>query len=563
MSKKYVLGVDFGSLSARAVLFQVIDGKYVESADDSYRHGIIEEYHPITGEQLPPASALQIPEDYLEALKNSINGVLTKTKIDKEDICAMALDFTSCSLVALDENYEPLCHKEEFKKSRHSYVKMWKQHTAVKEAQEITEKCGEESKRFGGKILSEWGIPKILETLREDPELYEATYRFMEAGDWLTTLLTGEESMSYCSAGLKFMWLPERGYPSREFFGMLDPKMENVEEKLVRNERILPLDSCAGYLTKRGAELTGLPIGIPVAPMRIDGHSSAVALMCHEEGRLDMILGTSMGLILTNKNKKTFPGLCGVCEGAIVPGVYGYETGLSSCGDIFQWFADQCIPSTYEKEAQQKELPILAYVSQKIEELLPGESGLIALDWWNGNRSVLEDEELSGMILGLNLQTKPEEILMALFEATGYGAKTIIEAHRKAGIEINEIVAVGGIAEKNSVFVQIFADIIGCPIYVPEVKHACALGTAIYASLAAGKAGGGYDTVSDAVEAMGCKKYNKFLPIEENQRVYEKLYKEYSELHDYFGRGGNDVMKRLLRYRKEAQKNHLGQEETT
>lgn len=553
MSKKYVLGVDFGSLSARAVLFQVTDGSYVGSADHSYRHGIIEEYHPITGGQLPPASALQIPDDYLEALQNSIRGVLQKTGIDKKDIIAMALDFTSCSLVALDKNYEPMCKKEEFKNSRHSYVKMWKQHTAVKEAQEITEKCGEESERFGGKIMSEWGIPKILETLREEPELYNATYRFMEAGDWLTTLLTGEESMSYCSAGLKFMWLPERGYPSREFFKMLDTRMENVEDKLVNHERILPLDSCAGYLTEQGSELTGLPIGIPVAPMRIDGHSSVVALMCHVEGRLDMILGTSMGLILTNKNKKTFPGLCGVCDGAVVPGLYGYETGLSSCGDIFQWFADQCIPAAYEKEAQQARLPVLAYVSQKIAALKPGESGLIALDWWNGNRSVLEDEELSGMILGLNLQTKPEEILMALFEATGYGARTIIEAHRNAGIDINEIVAVGGIAEKNPVFVQIFADIIGCPIYVPEVKNACALGTAIYASLAAGKARGGYDHVSDAVEAMGCKKYTEFHPIEQNQMIYEKLYREYRELHDYFGRGGNDVMKRLLQYRKEAQ----------
>ena len=553
MSKRYVLGLDYGSLSARAVLFDVTDGSCIGSSECIYRHGIIDDVHPVTGVQLPPNSALQMPEDYLEALRVSIDGVLKKTQINKKEIIAMALDFTSCSLVTVDRDYEPLCKKEAFQNSRHSYVKMWKQHTAVKEAQEISEKLEDECERFGGKVMSEWGIPKILETLREEPELYEAAYRFMEAGDWLTTLLTGEESMSYCSAGLKFMWLPERGYPTKEMLRKLDVRLENMEEKLVKTERVLTLDSCAGYLTKKGAELTGLMEGIPVAPMRIDSLSSAIALSCHMEGRLDMIVGTSMALILTNKNKKTFPGLCGVCEGAAIPGLYGYETGLSSCGDIFQWFVEQCIPQDVYMAAKTENISVLEYLNKKIASLKPGESGLIALDWWNGNRSVLEDEELSGMILGLNLQTKPEEILMALFEATGYGAKTIIDAHREAGIEIREIVAVGGIVEKNVVFIQLLADIIGCSIYVPSIGNVCALGTAIYASLAAGKRNGGYDTVEEAVEAMGCTEYTAYHPIEKNHKIYEKLYQEYRTLHDYFGRGGNNVMKRLIQYRKDAQ----------
>lgn len=553
--KKYSIGVDFGSLSARAVIYNVSNGDCIHSVETLYEHAIYETVHPYTNEPLPVASSLQLPEDFSQALGRSVKTVIQESGIQPEEVVGISVDCTSCSLIPVDNNYRPLCWSEAFKASRHSYVKMWKQHTAVKEAEEISRKAGSEGERFGGKILSEWGIPKILETLRHDPELYQATYRFLEVGDWLIYLLTGQESMSYCSAGYKFMWRPGVGYPSRDFFASLDEGMRDLEDKLVPNDRVLPLDSCAGYLTKDGAILTGLPVGTPVAPMRIDGHSAAVAVGCHVPNKMVMIVGTSMGMLLQHAEEHTFPGLCGVCYGAMVPQYYGYETGLSACGDIFAWFAENCVPAEYERAANENGLSVLAYLTEKMKAIRPGESGLIALDWWNGNRSILEDEDLSGCIFGLTLQTRPEEICRALFEATGFSAKTIIEEYRKYGINVDEIVAVGGIAEKNPVLIQIYADIIGCDVLVPEVHHACALGTAIYAAVAAGKSGGGYDTLEEAVAAMASKKAKRYVPTENNIKLYQQLYEEYQVLHDHFGRGNNNVLKRLLDVKKSVRNN--------
>lgn len=553
--KKYSIGVDFGSLSARAVIYNVSNGDYIHSVETLYEHAIYETVHPYTNEPLPVASSLQLPEDFSQALGRSVKTVIQESGIQPEEVVGISVDCTSCSLIPVDNDYKPLCWSDAFKASRHSYVKMWKQHTAVKEAEEISRKAGSEGERFGGKILSEWGIPKILETLRHDPELYQATYRFLEVGDWLIYLLTGQESTSYCSAGYKFMWRPGVGYPSRDFFASLDEGMRDLENKLVPNDRVLPLDSCAGHLTKDGAILTGLPIGTPVAPMRIDGHSAAVAVGCHVPNKMVMIVGTSMGMLLQHAEEHTFPGLCGVCYGAMVPQYYGYETGLSACGDIFAWFAENCVPAEYERAANANGLSVLAYLTEKMKAIRPGESGLIALDWWNGNRSILEDEDLSGCIFGLTLQTRPEEICRALFEATGFSAKTIIEEYRKYGINVDEIVAVGGIAEKNPVLIQIYADIIGCDVLVPEVHHACALGTAIYAAVAAGKSGDGYDTVEEAVAAMASKKAKRYVPTENNIKLYQQLYEEYQVLHDHFGRGNNNVLKRLLDVKKSVRNN--------
>ncbi len=550
MGKKYAMGVDFGSLSARAVLFAIEDGAYTASFDAPYEHGILEERHPYTGKPLPPASALQIPGDYVKALRESVRGVLRTGGVKGEDIVAMSVDFTSCSLVTLDRDYRPLCEQERFRASRHTYVKMWKQHTAAEEAEEITRKAGERAERYGGRIFSEWGIPKILETLREEPEVYQAAHRFMEAGDWMIYLLTGEESMSPCSAGFKFMWTPEEGYPPGEFFAELDERMAGLGEKLIPEERILPLDACGGCISRAGSELTGLPEGIPVAPMRIDGHSSVAALGSLRPGEMTLIMGTSLGMVLVGSEDRPIPGVCGVCYGSLVPGLYGYESGISGCGDIFQWFERNLVPESYKEEAGKRGLSVLGYLSERLGSLKPGESGLLALDWWNGNRSLLEDDRLTGLILGLQLSTKPEEILRALFEALGFAARMIIEEHRKHGVPVERISAVGGIAEKNPYFVQILSDITGCEIHVPRVSQACALGSAIYAAVAAGKSRGGYDTLEEAVEKMGSKESVKYSPNGAYREVYQELYADYRELHDYFGRGRNNVMKRLLDLKK-------------
>ena len=545
-NRKYVLGVDFGSLSARSALFDVEDGTYIGSFESPYAHGIIEDIHPVSGEALPPASALQMPSDFMDSMIKSVRGVIRETQIQNGDIIAMSVDATSCTLLSLDREHRPLCEYDIFKSSRHSYAKMWKQHTAAEEAKEISNKLGKIGIRYGGKVMSEWGIPKILETLREEPSVYDMTYRFMEMGDWIIWHLTGVESMSYCSAGLKFLWTPEDGYPSQDFFAQIDEGLRYVEEKLVPTENILPLDTCAGFITEEASRLTGLPAGIPVAPMRIDGHSSCVAVGGHKPGTMTMILGTSMGLLMQDKEYHPFPGINGACFGSMVPGLYGYETGLSGCGDIFQWFIDRCVPSYVEKAAAAHNTGVFDFLTEEMKKQKPGESGLIALDWWNGNRSVLADEQLTGLILGLTLQTKPSEILRALFEATGFGARTVVEAFEKNRVPVREIVAVGGIAEKNPVYVQMLADILGKEIIVPNVKQACAFGTALFAAVAAGTARGGYDSVEDAIQNMGKHDGRRYLPDEENHVLYNSLFAQYTALHDAFGRGEMTVMKDML-----------------
>jgi L-ribulokinase len=544
MGHKYSLGLDFGSLSCRAVLFDVENGANVASATIEYPHGIISESNPDSGEKLPPGSAIQMPEDYLFTLKESIKRVLTQTGISNTEIISAAIDFTSCSLIPLDNQFQPMSWNAKFRKSRHSYVKMWKQHTAEKEAIEISAKSGKEIERYGGRVLSEWAYPKILETLRQEPELYNDTYRFMEAGDWLLYLLTGNECMSYCSAGFKFMWEPETGYPNKAFFRNIDPRLEDVEEKLIPASNILPLNACAGRITKKGSELSGLAEGTPMAPTRIDGHSAAIAVNCSAPGNLLLIMGTSMGMLMNDTKKVTFPGLCGVCFGSIIPELYGYETGLSSCGDIFQWFVDKCLPSCYVEKAKEEGKSVLTYLSELVDEIRPGASGLLALDWWNGNRSILEDGNLSGMMLGLTLDTKPEEMLRSLYEAVGFAANVVIEAYEKNGISISKITAVGGIAEKNKIFLQIIADILGREIIVPHVQEACALGSAIYGTLAAGYFGGGYDSIQEAQTHMSCHEGDHYYPNKDNHKIYQELYKEYETLYYYFGMN-NPVMKKL------------------
>jgi L-ribulokinase len=549
MMETYAIGVDFGSLSARAAIFSVKDGHLAATFEHLYPHGIMSDILPASGAALPPASALQDPADFLEALEKSVKGAMAQGNLQPEQIVALALDFTSCTLLALDDEMEPLCFDSAFRDNIHAYAKMWKQHTATAEAEHITETAEKGQPgvfdRYGGKILSEWGIPKILETLRKAPEVYAATARFMEAGDWLTYKLTGEESMSYCSAGFKFMWKYGEGYPDGDFFAQFDEGLRSLEEKLIPVHRILSLDSCAGVLNAEGARLTGLLEGTPLAPMRIDGHSSAVAVGCHLPGHLDMIVGTSMGLILQSEQEVTFPGICGVGYGAICPGYYGYEAGLSSCGDLFEWFSKNCVPAECQAAAQAAGVSILQYLSDLAGKLQPGASGLLAVDWWNGNRSLLADTDLGGMIFGLSLQSKPEEILRALFEATGFSARMVIDAFDDHGVPVDVISAVGGIAEKNPVLMQLYADIFNREIVVPEVKQACALGSAIFAATAAGSAQGGYDSIEEAAAHMARTEGARYLHNPQNTKIYDTLYEEFKRLHDYFGRGENDVLKKL------------------
>jgi len=394
-------------------------------------------------------------------------------------------------------------------------------------------------------------IPKIWQTVNEDPEVYDAADRFIEAADWVVWQLTGRETRNTCTAGYKAIWHKHDGYPSNDFFSALHPKMERlVDEKLSRT--LLPVGTKAGTITPQAARLTGLKEGTAVAVANVDAHVSIPAVGITTPGKMLAIIGTSTCHMLLGDVEKEVPGMCGVVEDGIIAGFYGYEAGQSCVGDHFQWFVENCTPAEYRDEAEEAGVDLHTLLTEKAARLTPGESGLVALDWWNGNRSVLVDVDLTGMIAGMSLVTKPEEIYRALIEATAYGTRMIIETFEENGVPVNEFYAAGGIAEKNPFVMQIYADVINREIKISGSPQAPALGSALFGALAAGKDAGGFDTVQEAAAVMAKVKDYTYKPVKENVEIYDRLFAEYRVLHDYFGRGANDVMKRLKAIRKEV-----------
>lgn len=544
---KYSLGIDFGTLSGRAVLIDIENGNEIAEDVLEYRHGVMDEILCDGKTRLPLQTALQNPADYIEVLKTVIPNVIRSSGINPEDIIGVGVDFTSSTVMPIDEQGDPLCFKEKYASNPHAYVKLWKHHSAQYEADRFTETAVEMEedflKYYGGKMSSEWLFPKIMQILDEDEELYDAADRFIEAGDWIVLKLTGEEKRSLCQAGYKAAWNKKTGYPSKEFFKKLNPKLENVvEEKL--NKNIYKTTECAGFITKEAAAMTGLLEGTAVAVANIDAHVALPASGVTKSGKLLMIMGTSTCHIMMSEKERFIEGVSGVVEDGIVPGYFAYEAGQACVGDHFEWFVNNALPYSYYLEAQENNKNVFGLLEEKAKKLKPGESGLLALDWFNGNR-MLSDANLSGMILGYNLRTKPEEIYRALIEATAFGTRLIIDTFEQGGIEINELIAAGGLPQKNEMLMQIYADITNKPIKIAKSKQSCAVGAAIFGAVAAGTERGGYDDIDTASENIAQYLEKSYVPISENVKVYELLYREYKKLSDYFGKGKNSVMKNI------------------
>lgn len=553
--KKYSLGVDYGTQSGRAVLVEVDTGNIIATAVKNYTHGVMDEFLPDGKTRLEPDWALEHPADYLEVLEVTIPAVLKESGVDPKDVIGMAIDFTACTMLPIDQEGTPLCLKEGYKNNPHAYVKLWKHHAAQPEANklnEIAEKRGEAFlKRYGGKISSEWLFPKIMQILDEAPDIYNAAYKFIEATDWMSLILTGNERRNSCTAGYKAIWSKREGYPSKEFLKALDPRLENVvEEKLSKD--IYPLGGKAGELNEKMAKRVGLLPGTAVGISNVDAHVAVPAVGIVEPAKMLMIMGTSTCHMVLGTEEKIVPGMCGVVEDGIIPGFLGYEAGQSCVGDHFEWFVDNCVPAAYMEEAKEKGVNIHKLLREKAKALKVGESGLLALDWWNGNRSVLVDVDLTGVLMGCTLTTKPEEIYRALIEATAFGTNMIIETFEQNGVPIKELYACGGIAEKDEFMMQIYSDVTNREIRISGSPQTVALGSAMFGAVAAGKEKGGYDSIVDAAKKMAKVKEAYYKPIPENVEAYKKLYAEYKLLHDYFGRGANDVMKRLKKIKAEA-----------
>jgi L-ribulokinase len=552
-SSSYTVGVDFGTLSGRAVVVRVSDGAELGSAVYEYPDAVIDSRLPGSGRQLPADWALQNPADWVGVLANAVPAAIERSGVAAEDIIAIATDFTACTVLPTDASGTPLCQLAEYAERPHAWPKLWKHHAAQSHADRINDLAHERKEpwigRYGGKISSEWEFAKALQLLEEDPEVYAATDRWIEAADWIVWQLTGQESRNACTAGYKGIFQDGR-YPSRDYLGSLNPDFADFADTRLAHP-LSPLGAAAGRLTSAAAGWTGLAERIVVAVGNVDAHVSAAAAQAVESGQMLAVMGTSTCHVMPADILAEVPGMCGVVDGGIIAGKYGYEAGQSGVGDIFAWWVENNVPDAYLAEAEARGQSVHQYLTDLGSEAPVGGHGLIALDWMNGNRSVLVDHELSGVILGLTLATRAEEVYRALLEATAFGTRRIIEAFTDAGVEVNELVVAGGLL-KNTFLMQLYADVTGRPLSISESSQGPALGSAIHAAVAAGA----YPDVSTAALAMGRVRTNAYLPDPARQRAYDALYAEYVRLHDYFGHdeadGGNSVMHRLRALRNGA-----------
>ncbi|MDQ0300067.1 L-ribulokinase [Salibacterium salarium] len=551
---KYTIGVDFGTLSGRAVVVDITSGEELASAAKEYPHGVIDKELP-QHIALDHDWALQHPDDYIHVLETAVPQAVENAGISKDNIIGISIDFTACTMLPVNEENVPLCLTKKWENEPHSWIKLWKHHAAQPHANQLNdvleEKRPDVLSRYGGKLSSEWMIAKIMQIVDEAPEVYSEADQFLEATDWVTSQLTGEIRKNSCTAGYKAIWHKQEGYLDKETLKALSPKMEDLYETKLRGD-IYPQGTKAGELTAEMAQKMSLPKGIAVAVGNVDAHVSVPAMGVTEEKKLVMAMGTSICHVLLGKEEKAVEGMCGVVEDGVIPGYYGYEAGQSAVGDIFSWFVDNYIPEEYEQEARDKGVSIHELLEQKANKLEPGETGLLALDWMNGNRSVLVDTDLTGMILGMTLSTKPEEMYRALIESTAFGTYKIVNSFIDKGVPIDTLYACGGLSYKNKMLMQIYSDVTNLPIYIAESEELPAVGSSMFAAVAAGSENGGYDSIEEAANSMARIKPEPVLPNQERHEVYQKLYEEYNRLHDYFGRGENDVMKRLKQYKSDA-----------
>ena len=556
---KYAIGVDYGTESGRALLVDVKDGREVATAIFKYTNGVIDERLPVDGApvKLEPDWALQDPEDYIRVLKRTVPAVLKQSGVDPADVIGIGIDFTACTMLPALADGRPLCTLPEFRRNPHSWVKLWKHHAAQPEADKINataESMGQGwLDRYGGKISSEWFFPKTLQILDEAPEIYHAAGRLLEAADWVVWQMTGVETRNSCTAGYKGLWSKREGFPSDDYFAALDERLRHVvDEKMSRT--ITPIGAKAGELSAQAAKWMGLRPGIAVAVANVDAHVAVPAATVTGVGRMVAIMGTSTCHMVLGSEEKLVPGICGYVEDGILPGFFGFEAGQSAVGDIFAAFVENQVPPRYWSQARKEKKDIHQVLEAEAALLKPGESGLLALDWYNGNRSVLVDVDLTGVMLGGNLLTRAPEMYRALIEATAYGTRVIMEAFESHGVAVNELVTAGGLPEKNPLLMQIYADVTGREIRIAGSRQTPALGSAMFGALVAGKKAGGYDSIIDAAKKMARLNKISYKPNKGAQKVYDRLFTEYVTLHDYFGRGANDVMKRLKAIKAEARR---------
>ncbi len=538
---RYTIGIDFGTESARAVLVGTSDGRLAATSTFAYPHGVIDRALP-AGERLPPDWALQHPGDWVLALETLLCAMAAAAPPDA--IAGIGIDFTSCTVLPATADGTPLCLLEEHRCEPHAWPKLWKHHAAQPYADRINAAAGSPGGEFlqlyGGKTSSEWSWAKGWQFLAEAPHLAMAADRWIEGGDWIVWQLVGREARSACQAGYKAHWQKDAGFPAAAFWASLDPALPALLGRLGDPH---PVGTQAGGLPPEWAARTGLRAGTPVAVAVIDAHAALPAVGVSGPGQLVAIMGTSTCHLLVDARRQAVQGISGVVEDGILPGLFGYEAGQASFGDIFGWYV-RTHATGGEGEGE-----TFARLEREAAALGAGSTGLLALDWWNGCRTPLVDADLSGLIVGLTIATAPHEIYRALLEAAVFGTRRVIDTFEAGGVMIGEVHACGGLAERSPLLLQITADVTGREVLAARVPHASAVGAAIYAAAAAGEERGGHTGMTEAIRHMGCTDRARYRPRPAAQHTYEALYQEYFALARHFGEGGTDVMKRLRRLR--------------
>ncbi|MEV5967251.1 ribulokinase [Kribbella sp. NPDC051952] len=544
----YVVGVDFGTLSGRAVVVRVSDGAELGTAVHEYAHAVIDEQLPGTGPRLPPDWALQVPADYREVLKTAVPAATAAAGIDPAQVIGIATDFTACTMVPCLADGTPLNEVDGLADRPHAYVKLWKHHAAQPQADRINELARERGEtwlpRYGGLISSEWEFAKALQMFDEDRAVYDRMEHWVEAADWIVWQLCGRYVRNACTAGYKGI-LQDGRYPSTDFLEQLAPGFEGfVADKL--EHPIGQLGSAAGRLTAEASAWTGLPEGIAVAVGNVDAHVTAPAAQAVDPGQMVAIMGTSTCHVMSADALREVPGMCGVVDGGIIAGRWGYEAGQSGVGDIFGWFVDNAVPPSYHEAAAAAGESLHEHLTRLAASQAVAQHGLVALDWHSGNRSVLVDHELSGLIVGQTLATRAEDGYRALLEATAFGTRVIVETFASSGVPVKELIIAGGLAQ-NALLMQIYADVTRLPLSIIDSEQGPALGSAIHAAVAAGA----YPDVPTAAKSMGKVRRGVHLPDEERAKAYDQLFEVYLELHDYFGRQTR-LMRKLKKIRRTA-----------
>jgi L-ribulokinase len=535
----YAVGVDFGTESARALLLDARTGEELAVSVAPYPSGVIDQSLPVDGRQLPPDWALQDPDDWVLALETAIPAVLHEASVSVEAVSGIGVDFTSCTVLPVTREGVPLCKLGRFRSHPHAWPKLWKHHAAQPVADRLTDVALEREEgfiaRYGGRISSEWYFPKLIDLWLEDPDVYGAADAFIEATDWIVWHMTGVERRQRTTAGYKALWSPDGGLPPTEYFQAAYPGFDHPAAKL--GNAFLPLGTRAGTLRAEVADKLGLPASTPVAVGNVDSFASVPGAGVSEPGTFVSVVGTSICDMTVYPEEIRLPGITGVVRDGILPGLYGYEAGQVAVGDMLAWFLKEIAPagSTY------------ASLEADAARIAPGATGLVALDWWNGNRTILADADLTGVICGLTLQSTPQQMYRALMESIALGNRRIIDNFAEHGLEMSEIVACGGVAISSPLLMQLFADVSGLAVHVPASSEVPARGAALFAAVA----GGTFADIDAAITATRPPVATTYTPDEEAKRPYDEIYAIYSRLTDLLGRDQVDLLHALKRIRTE------------